>query len=32
MALTVDEYAERARESFNQRFWYGDGGYLLRRR
>ena len=24
----MDEHAERARESFNRRFWYGEGGYL----
>ena len=24
----VEDHAERARESFNQRFWYGQGGYL----
>jgi len=28
MALQANEYAERARESFNRRFWYGEGGYL----
>jgi predicted glycogen debranching enzyme len=28
MAPEVDESAERARESFNRRFWYDDGGYL----
>jgi predicted glycogen debranching enzyme len=28
MALQVDEASERARESFNTRFWYQDGGYL----
>jgi predicted glycogen debranching enzyme len=28
MAPEVDEHAERARESFNQRFWYAEGGYL----
>jgi predicted glycogen debranching enzyme len=27
-ALKVDEYAERTRESFNRRFWCGEGGYL----
>jgi predicted glycogen debranching enzyme len=27
-AVAVDEHAERARESFNRRFWYADGGYL----
>jgi predicted glycogen debranching enzyme len=24
----ISEHASRARESFNQRFWYEDGGYL----
>jgi predicted glycogen debranching enzyme len=28
MALETHEYAERARTSFNQRFWYQAGGYL----
>jgi predicted glycogen debranching enzyme len=28
MAPQVDEAASRARESFNARFWYGEGGYL----
>jgi predicted glycogen debranching enzyme len=28
MAPQVEEYAEQARESFNRRFWFGDGGYL----
>jgi predicted glycogen debranching enzyme len=28
LAPRVDEAAERARDSFNARFWYGDGGYL----
>ena len=28
MAPQVDESAERARDSFNQRFWYEAGGYL----
>ncbi len=28
MAPQVDEAADRARESFNARFWYGEGGYL----
>jgi len=28
MALETHEYAERARMSFNRRFWYEDGGYL----
>ena len=28
MAPGVDEHAERARDSFNRRFWYADGGYL----
>ena len=28
MALETHEYAERARTSFNKRFWYQDGGYL----
>ena len=27
-AVQVEEYAMRARESFNARFWYGEGGYL----
>ena len=27
-ASRVAEYAERARASFNNRFWYSDGGYL----
>jgi predicted glycogen debranching enzyme len=27
-ALEMDGHAERARESFNRRFWYADGGYL----
>jgi predicted glycogen debranching enzyme len=27
-APLMDEHAERARESFNKRFWYGEGGYL----
>jgi predicted glycogen debranching enzyme len=27
-ALEMDGHAERARQSFNRRFWYGDGGYL----
>jgi predicted glycogen debranching enzyme len=27
-APRIDEHAERARESFNRRFWYADGGYL----
>jgi predicted glycogen debranching enzyme len=27
-ALRVDEWAARARESFNRRFWYEEGGYL----
>jgi predicted glycogen debranching enzyme len=27
-APMIDEYADRARESFNARFWYPDGGYL----
>ena len=26
--LDLAEHARRARESFNQRFWYEDGGYL----
>ena len=26
--MAIEEHAERARESFNRRFWYGDGGYL----
>jgi predicted glycogen debranching enzyme len=28
LAPQVDEHAERARESFNKRFWYEEGGYL----
>jgi predicted glycogen debranching enzyme len=28
MAPQVDESAERARESFNRRYWYEEGGYL----
>jgi predicted glycogen debranching enzyme len=28
MATLVEEHAERARESFNARFWYEEGGYL----
>ncbi|HWT72245.1 MAG TPA: amylo-alpha-1,6-glucosidase [Oxalicibacterium sp.] len=27
-AQSVCEHAERARRSFNQRFWYAEGGYL----
>jgi len=27
-ALQADEWAERARDSFNKRFWYAEGGYL----
>jgi predicted glycogen debranching enzyme len=27
-AQTYDEHAERARVSFNNRFWYSEGGYL----
>ncbi len=27
-ALKVEEWASRARQSFNARFWYNDGGYL----
>jgi predicted glycogen debranching enzyme len=27
-AMEVDGYAHHARESFNQRFWYDEGGYL----
>ncbi|MGE5757002.1 MAG: amylo-alpha-1,6-glucosidase [Planctomycetaceae bacterium] len=27
-ARPIAEHAERARRSFNQRFWYADGGYL----
>jgi predicted glycogen debranching enzyme len=27
-AVQVDEWATRARESFNARFWYEEGGYL----
>jgi len=27
-ARRFDEHAARARESFNRRFWYADGGYL----
>jgi predicted glycogen debranching enzyme len=28
-AVEVEEWAMRARESFNVRFWYADGGYLF---
>jgi predicted glycogen debranching enzyme len=28
MAMQVDEHAERARASFNARFWYAEGEYL----
>ena len=28
MAIETHEYAERARESFNRRFWYEQGGHL----
>jgi predicted glycogen debranching enzyme len=28
-AMRVDESADLARESFNARFWYADGGYLF---
>src|SRR5687768_4958574 len=28
MAIETDERAARVRESFNQRYWYADGGYL----
>jgi predicted glycogen debranching enzyme len=28
MAVETHDHAERARTSFNQRFWYGEGGYL----
>jgi glycogen debranching enzyme len=28
-AKRFSEYAERARKSFNERFWYADGGYLF---
>jgi predicted glycogen debranching enzyme len=27
-AKSLDEYAERAYTSFNERFWYAEGGYL----
>jgi predicted glycogen debranching enzyme len=27
-APEIDEHAERARDSFNRRFWYADGNYL----
>jgi len=27
-AMELEGHAERARESFNRRFWYADGGYL----
>jgi predicted glycogen debranching enzyme len=27
-ARRIDEHASRARDSFNNRFWYADGGYL----
>jgi len=29
MARQVDQSADRARESFNARFWYAEGGYLF---
>ena len=29
MASQVDEHAGRARDAFNRRFWYADGGYLF---
>src|SRR5213596_3393108 len=28
-AQTYDEHAERACDSFNERFWFADGGYLF---
>jgi|SoiMethySBSTD1v2_1073268.scaffolds.fasta_scaffold00099_6 predicted glycogen debranching enzyme len=28
LAMQTHEYAERARESFNRRFWYAEGGHL----
>jgi predicted glycogen debranching enzyme len=28
LAAQIDEHADRARVSFNRRFWYADGGYL----
>jgi predicted glycogen debranching enzyme len=28
LAATIDQYAQRAQESFNRRFWYEEGGYL----
>ena len=28
LATRVDDFAARARESFNARFWYDEGGYL----
>jgi predicted glycogen debranching enzyme len=28
LAPEVDEWSERARESFNRRFWYAEGGHL----
>jgi predicted glycogen debranching enzyme len=28
LALQTHEYADRARESFNRRFWFDEGGYL----
>ena len=27
-AMAIEGHAERARESFNRRFWYDEGGYL----
>ena len=29
VADTYDQHAERARTSFNERFWFNDGGYLF---
>ena len=28
MQLNLKEQADKAYQSFNQRFWYGEGGYL----
>ncbi len=28
-AETYEQHAERARKSFNEKFWYNDGGYLF---
>jgi predicted glycogen debranching enzyme len=29
VGLDLEEYADRARRSFNERFWYAKGGYLF---